>query len=242
MVADTEQAKYELLLQTRSILTGLHDMGVEEIYVPPAPAEQQLPPCQVDGEPHSGECRAQTLEEIRDDLGDCQRCRLAAMRNNIVFGAGHPHARLVFVGEGPGRDEDLQGHPFVGEAGKLLERILFAMGLSREQVYICNVIKCRPPQNRNPSTEEISACEPFLQRQLAAIRPQVIVALGKFAAQTLLQQQVAISKLRGTWHSYQNIPLMPTFHPAYLLRNPAGKREVWEDMKQVLRRLQQEES
>lgn len=189
-----------------------------------------------------GHCRIETLDEIKADLGECQRCPLAAGRNMLVFGEGNPHARVVFVGEGPGREEDKSGVPFVGEAGRLLERILFAMGLQREEVYVCNVIKCRPPQNRNPVAQEISACEPFLQRQLAAIKPLLIIVMGEFAAQTLLQQQTPISKLRGHWYSYQNIPLMPTFHPAYLLRSPAAKREVWEDMKQVMRRLKQEES
>lgn len=240
MPNNIEQAKYELLLQARSILTELKSLGVDEIY--PLPTPEMLPVCTDEDDPTLGQCRLETLEEIRVDLGECQRCPLAAGRTTLVFGEGNPHARVVFVGEGPGREEDNSGVPFVGEAGRLWERILFAMGLRREDVYVCNVIKCRPPQNRNPLAQEISACEPFLQRQLAAIRPQLIIAMGKFAAQTLLQQQTPISKLRGHWHSYQNIPLMPTFHPAYLLRSPAAKREVWEDMKQVMRRLKQEES
>ncbi|MDY0189287.1 MAG: uracil-DNA glycosylase [Desulfuromonas sp.] len=239
MPENIEQAKYTLIQQARAILTELHSLGVDDIYVPPL---VELPRCAPGVEPATGNCRMETLDEIAADLGDCQRCQLSTTRHNIVFGGGNARARVVFVGEGPGREEDAQGIPFVGEAGKLLERILFAMGLSREEVYICNVIKCRPPQNRNPGVAEIAACEPFLQRQLAAIKPQLIVAMGKFAAQTLLQQQVAISKLRGNWYSYQNIPVMPTFHPAYLLRNPAGKREVWDDMKQVLLRLKQEDA
>ena len=240
MPNNIEQAKYELLLQARSILTELKSLGVEEIY--PSPAIEMLPVCSGENDPLTGQCRPETLDEIRADLGECQRCPLASGRNALVFGEGNPHARVVFVGEGPGREEDNSGVPFVGEAGRLLDKILFAMGLCREDVYICNVIKCRPPQNRNPVAQEICACEPFLQRQLAAIRPRLIIAMGKFAAQTLLQQQTAIGKLRGHWHSYQNIPLMPTFHPAYLLRSPAAKREVWEDMKHVMRRLKQEES
>ena len=143
----------------------------------------------------------------------------------------------MLVGEAPGREEDEKGYPFVGEAGRLLDKILFAMKLSRQDVYICNVIKCRPPKNRDPQPAEIAACEPFLQQQLAAIKPQIILALGRFAAQTLLQTNTPIGRLRGHWHEYQGVPLMPTYHPAYLLRNPAGKREVWEDMKQVLHRL-----
>ena len=155
-----------------------------------------------------------------------------------MFGVGNPEARLVLVGEAPGREEDRQGEPFVGEAGRLLDRILFAMGLQREEVYICNVLKCRPPQNRDPHPDEVATCEPFLVRQLAAIQPQVIVALGRFAVQSLLKSKAPISRLRGQWHDYHGIPLMPTYHPAYLLRNPEGKRDVWEDMKDVRRRLQ----
>jgi DNA polymerase len=195
----------------------------------------------VPGEPVSASsCRRESLEEIRADLGDCRRCPLCEKRNRIVFGTGNPRAGLVFVGEAPGREEDQQGDPFVGEAGRLLDRILFAMGLERRDVYICNVIKCRPPGNRDPLPEEVAACEPFLKRQLAAIRPRFIVTLGRFAAQTLLNDQAPISRLRGHWRSYEGIPLMPTFHPAFLLRNPASKREVWEDMKQVLAKLREE--
>jgi len=180
------------------------------------------------------------LTDIRADLGDCQRCGLGKTRQCLVFGVGNPDARLVLVGEAPGREEDEKGEPFVGEAGRLLDRILFAMGLSRDQVYICNVLKCRPPNNRDPDSNEIATCEPFLIRQLAAIRPTLIVALGRFAIQTLLQSKVPISRVRGSWQQYQGIPLMPTYHPAYLLRNPNGKREVWADMKQVMARLQAE--
>jgi DNA polymerase len=144
----------------------------------------------------------------------------------------------VLVGEAPGREEDLQGIPFIGEAGHLLEKILQAMNLSREAVYICNVIKCRPPGNRDPQPDEISACEPFLKQQLALIKPEIIITLGRFAAQTLLKTSTPIGKLRGQWREYEGIALMPTFHPAYLLRNPSGKRPVWEDMKQVMLRLE----
>ena len=181
----------------------------------------------------------ESLEQVRADLGDCRRCPLAGTRRQLVFGVGNPQARLVLVGEAPGREEDERGEPFVGEAGRLLDRILFAMGLSRAEVYICNVLKCRPPDNRDPEPGEIACCEPFLIRQLTAIRPQVIVALGLFAVQTLLQSKVPIGKVRGTWQEYQGIPLMPTYHPAYLLRNPNGKREVWADMKQVVERLRE---
>jgi DNA polymerase len=153
---------------------------------------------------------------------------------------GNTQASLVLVGEAPGFLEDKKGEPFVGEAGQLLDRILFAMKLRREDVYICNVIKCRPPGNRNPEKEEIMACEAYLKRQLRAISPEMILCLGRFATQTLLQSTTAIRRLRGEWHTYEGIPLMPTFHPAYLLRHPAGKQQVWEDVKQVMHRLQGE--
>ena len=176
-----------------------------------------------------------TLEAVRADLGDCQRCQLAGGRKTIVFGSGHPRAKLVFVGEGPGFEEDQQGLPFVGPAGQLLTRIIEAINLDRNQVYICNVIKCRPPGNRNPQPDEIDACFPFLERQLAAIQPDVIVALGTFAAQTLLRTSTPISRLRRRFHEYNGIKVMPTYHPAYLLRNPDMKRAVWEDMKMLMK-------
>ncbi len=174
------------------------------------------------------------LEEIRRDLGDCRRCKLCAERTNIVFGTGNPAAKLVFVGEGPGYDEDQKGEPFVGKAGQLLTKIIEAMNLARDKVYICNIIKCRPPGNRNPAPDEIKACFPFLERQLDAIRPAFICALGTFAAQTLLDADEPISKMRGRLYDYRGMKVMPTFHPAYLLRNPEKKRDVWEDMKKLI--------
>lgn len=178
------------------------------------------------------------LDGVRAELGDCTRCRLASTRTQIVFGSGNPDARILFVGEGPGRDEDRQGLPFVGRAGELLTDIIQkGMKIDRSDVYICNVVKCRPPDNRNPEPEEVAACSPFLIQQIEAVRPEVIVALGKFAAQTLLESATPITRLRGRWHEYQGIPLMPTFHPAHLLRNPSYKRQVWEDIKQVMQRL-----
>jgi uracil-DNA glycosylase family 4 len=180
--------------------------------------------------------QAENLEDLRAGIGDCQRCKLCSGRTQIVFGVGDPHAKLMFVGEGPGRDEDLKGEPFVGRAGQLLTDIITkGMGLKREDVYICNVVKCRPPENRNPEPDEVNACEPFLKKQIDIVRPNIIVGLGKFAVQTLLKSKVPISKLRGVWASYHGIKLMPTFHPAYLLRNPADKKLVWEDIKQVMR-------
>ena len=183
--------------------------------------------------------RASTsLDELRSVIGDCTRCKLCKGRTNIVFGVGNADAELLFIGEGPGEDEDRQGVPFVGRAGMLLTDIITkGMGLRREDVYIANVVKCRPPNNRNPEPDEIVACEPFLHRQIALIRPRVIVSLGKFATQVLLRSRTPISKLRGEWHDYQGVPLMPTFHPAYLLRNPSDKRLVWDDIKLVMTRL-----
>jgi uracil-DNA glycosylase len=176
---------------------------------------------------------ARGLAMIREEIGECQRCRLAGGRKNIVFGVGNPQAHLVFVGEAPGADEDQQGEPFVGKAGQLLTKMIEAMGYAREDVYICNVIKCRPPGNRNPEPDEVAACEPFLKKQLAALRPRMIVTLGKFAAQCLLRDDTPISRLRGNFRTYEGITLMPTFHPAYLLRDPSKKKEAWTDLKAV---------
>ncbi len=179
----------------------------------------------------------ETLEDIRTDLGDCRRCRLSGGRTNIVFGSGNPHAKLVFIGEGPGYEEDRQGQPFVGAAGRLLTKIIEAIKLTRNQVYICNIVKCRPPGNRNPMPDEIAACSPFLKRQIAAIHPDFICTLGSFATQTLLETKEPISKLRGIFYDYMGIKVMPTYHPAFLLRNPAKKRSVWEDMKKLMKAL-----
>ena len=180
------------------------------------------------------------LEDVRASLGDCRRCLLHRTRHSIVFGEGSPQAALAFVGEAPGADEDAQGRPFVGRAGQLLTKIIEAMGLPREDVYICNILKCRPPGNRDPQPDEIAACEPFLIRQLRAIRPKVICALGTFAAHTLLKSEAPISVLRGRFHSYHGIPLMPTYHPAYLLRNPGAKKQVWEDVQLVMQALREQ--
>ena len=177
--------------------------------------------------------KAETLEEIQKDLGDCTRCRLHKGRKNIVFGKGNPQARLVFVGEGPGHEEDLQGEPFVGAAGQLLTRIIQAIRMARKDVYICNIVKCRPPDNRTPFPDEVATCRSFLVRQLKAIRPCVICALGATAAQALLNTNEPITKLRGRIHLYQGIPLVPTYHPAFILRNPTRKRDVWEDIQTV---------
>ena len=175
------------------------------------------------------------LADLRVEIGDCRRCRLSEKRTQVVFGTGSPRARLMFVGEGPGYEEDRQGLPFVGRAGQLLNRILQAMGMSREEVYIANIVKCRPPENRTPLPDECDTCSPFLFRQIAILRPRVICALGSVAVQTLLKTSSSISRLRGEFRCLEDgTPVMPTFHPAYLLRNPEKKKEVWEDMKKIL--------
>ncbi len=186
---------------------------------------------------HPGGGRRERLEDIRADLGQCTRCGLSAGRRHIVFGEGNPHADLVFVGEGPGGDEDRSGRPFVGAAGQLLTRIIGAMGLSRDKVYICNIVKCRPPGNRNPLPDEIASCLPFLHRQLRAIAPRFVCVLGKVAAQTLLETEAPISRVRGRLHHVGDWNVLPTFHPAYLLRNPERKRDVWQDMQLLMREM-----
>jgi len=223
-----------LLLQLKDLVTGLrHHLEEERAMGLEGWPKSSVPPPKKAPAPPAAPASSLTLEEVREELGDCRRCKLHSTRTNIVFGTGTPKARLVFVGEGPGRDEDLQGKPFVGLAGQLLTKIIQAIQLTREEVYIANIIKCRPPGNRNPEPDEIRACEPFLIKQLQAIRPKLICALGTFAAQTLLKTEEKISLLRGRFHQYQGIPLMPTYHPAYLLRNPNFKRDVWEDMKKI---------
>jgi uracil-DNA glycosylase family 4 len=200
----------------------------------PAPAPAFVP--QVAG-PSLFEERIEndTLERIRADIGpNCTRCKLHKARTNIVFGVGNPKAELVFVGEGPGRDEDEQGEPFVGRAGKLLTQMIEAMGLRRQDVYICNVVKCRPPENRLPEKDEIATCSPFLYRQLGVIGPKVICCLGACSAQTLLNTNQGISRYRGEWFDYRGSKLIATYHPAYLLRNPNAKGEVWKDLQKVM--------
>ena len=175
-----------------------------------------------------------SLLKIRTDLGDCTRCKLHKGRNKIVFGDGNPKAELVFIGEGPGHDEDVQGLPFVGRAGKLLTQMIEAMGLQRKDVYICNVVKCRPPENRAPEKDEVAACSPFLLRQIDTIAPKVIVCLGSVAAQTVLETNRGISQFRGQWLEFRGRKLLATYHPAYLLRNPSAKSEVWKDLQKVM--------
>lgn len=183
-------------------------------------------------------CTAPSLEAMNKDLDACTRCKLCKLgRTQVVFGEGNPKARLMLVGEGPGEQEDAEGRPFIGRSGQLLEKMFEAIGLKRSDLFITNVVKCRPPENRNPDPDEIETCLPFLFRQIDLIKPEIIVALGKFSSQTLLQTETAISELRGKFHPYHGAKLMPTFHPAYLLRSPSSKKEAWEDLQTVAREL-----
>lgn len=213
-------SKEEILAQ----LEFFRDLGVREVDIEPGAFRPEAAPAG---------SSTMTLENIRQDLGDCQRCKLARARSRIVFGSGNPAARLVFVGEAPGFEEDRQGLPFVGRAGQLLTKIIESIDLKREDVYICNVLKCRPPNNRNPEPDEVETCSPFLRDQLAAIRPKIVCCLGTFAAQTVLGMRDPISKLRGRFYDVDGVLYIATFHPAYLLRNPEKKREVWDDMKRI---------
>ena len=219
-VRELEQDFHLILSSLQDFLSSLKDEGVEGL-----PLQERLP--------SAG--KGELLEQVRNDLGECTRCKLHPHRKNIVFGTGNPEAKLVFVGEGPGGEEDIQGKPFVGRAGQLLTKIINSINLTREEVYIANIIKCRPPQNRNPEPDEIKACEPFLIKQLDVIQPKIICALGTFAAQTLLETDEKISRLRGSFIDYRSSKLIATFHPAYLLRNPQKKRDVWEDMKMIMK-------
>lgn len=252
------QAEFrELVAQVRALAERQREVGVSGVphaaadvasraaARPPVEERAQVmsksPPASppaADSVAERGTQEAATLDALRTHIGDCQRCKLAGGRTNLVFGVGDAQASLMFVGEGPGYDEDMKGEPFVGRAGQLLTEIITkGMKLRREDVYIANVVKCRPPGNRNPEPDEIASCMPFLARQIALVHPRVIVALGTFAAQTLLGVRTPITRMRGAWHDYQGIKVMPTFHPAYLLRNPSDKRLVWEDIKQVMGEL-----
>ena len=248
-MSGTRRIDETLLEQARQQLLFHREMGVTDLDL-----RRPLPPGQVhaaghppgaspapEPRPHGG--AAGLLEDLRlNTIGECVRCKLCEGRSRIVFGTGDPEARLLFVGEGPGADEDRQGIPFVGKAGQLLNKIIDAMGLSRGQVYIANVVKCRPPDNRAPQPDETDACTPFLFRQIEIIAPRVIVALGAPATQALLDTTAGITKIRGTFREFRGIPVMPTFHPAYLLRNPAAKKEVWDDMRMVMALLRKEDA
>jgi uracil-DNA glycosylase len=250
---ETEKESARILIDhLRTYLQMYREWGLEGVSVKRPNADpvraQHASPLPATAQPIVGS-KSDALAALRAEIGDCTRCKLHTGRMNLVFGTGHPEAQLMFVGEAPGEDEDRQGLPFVGKAGQLLTRIIEAMGLARDRVYIANIIKCRPPRNRNPEPDEIASCSPFIQRQIEIIRPRVICALGSFAAQTLLGTGQKISQLRGRFHdlpipfsdgSPAGIKVMPTFHPAYLLRNPQDKKRVWEDMQMIMRKLQDE--
>ena len=241
-----------LLASTRALVSELAEEGVERIDPAPEPAPalppaRTAPPISAPAAPDQlgllGDDRpwgdAPSLDEVRQVLGDCTRCGLSRGRNLIVFGDGDPDADLMFIGEGPGAEEDRRGLPFVGRAGELLTQMIEkGLGIPRPSVYICNIVKCRPPGNRTPLAEEAASCRPFLEGQISAVRPRVIVALGKPAASLLLGRDVAITRVRGVWHEVRGIPMMPTFHPAFILRQytPENRRLVWEDLKAALER------
>jgi uracil-DNA glycosylase family 4 len=237
-----EEELKEVFAHLKGLIMINEEMGLE----PPPVSAEALNYLEVetlrDQDKTKGVDNLSTLEALRAFLGECQRCKLHKGRTHLVFGEGSSNAKLVFVGEGPGRDEDMVGKPFVGEAGKLLTKIIEkGMGLNREDVYICNVVKCRPPNNRDPERDEIETCIPFLKQQLSIIKPEVICILGRIAGQALLGGDFKITLKRGQWHSYMDIPAMPTFHPAYILRNPSRERElkgqVWEDIKKIMKHL-----
>jgi uracil-DNA glycosylase family 4 len=222
----------EIAGQLKRLVISNMEMGIDfsrvSSYVPKESSEKEV--------------RKDNLEDLRSLIGDCRRCKLWRGRSNLVFGEGSPKARLVFIGEGPGHEEDQEGRPFVGEAGKMLTRIIEnAMGLKREDVYICNVVKCRPPNNRDPERDEIDSCIPFLKEQIRIIRPEVICTLGRIACNELIGRDLKITRERGKWHAYMDIPVMPTYHPAYILRNPSRERQlkgqVWDDIRSIMARL-----
>ena len=229
-----------LVAATRGWLEELYEEGIEGLAAPAAPARR--PPLEKSASPAAPEGAARALEAVREALGECTRCRLHQGRSRIVFGDGNPDADLMFVGEGPGAEEDRRGLPFVGRAGELLTSMIEkGLGIPRRDVYICNIVKCRPPENRTPLADEAATCRPFLDGQIDAVRPRVIVALGKPAATLLLGREVSITRIRGIWHDYRGIPLMPTFHPAYILRQytQENRRAVWSDLKAALERARQ---
>ena len=228
--------------QLRQYLEFYKDLGVKDLYIQPKVAATVKPPISVPPALPGLAPENDTLLKIREDIGDCKRCRLCEQRNKIVFGSGNEEARLVFVGEGPGADEDAQGVPFIGRAGQLLTQMIDGTAkkegivITRQDVYICNVVKCRPPENRAPQPDELEICGQFLFRQLTAIRPKAICALGSTAAKAVLGTKEGVTKLRGKWHTWRDIPVMVTYHPSYLLRlyNQNAKKEAWEDLKAVL--------
>jgi uracil-DNA glycosylase len=236
MAEQSEQA--ELVAALRGYLEDLQETGVDGLPLLAAPPAAAASPPAVQAEAAAApRPKRESLAAVQADLAGCQRCALGQSHTTVVFGSGNPQARLLFVGEAPGEEEARQGEPFVGEAGQLLTKIIEAMGFRRDDVYLCTLLKCHPPEGRSPHAAEIEQCQPFLLRQIQGVGPEVVVALGTCAAQALLQTKEPISKLRGRFHDLHGIPLMPTFHPAFLLRSPTHKGEVWADMKQVMARL-----
>jgi DNA polymerase len=243
MTTNNHEALRELILDLQTFLEYQQEvLGVTEIPLSERKTTEEVDvkekTMEIEPEKPAISDPEKAMEAIRQELENCGRCKLCEGRKNIVFGSGNVRAKLVFVGEAPGRDEDIQGLPFVGRAGQLLTKIIESIGLSREDVYIANIIKCRPPGNRNPLPEEIASCLPYLLSQLEVIQPEIICALGKFSAQTLTGSSEPIGRLRGKFYDFRGIKLIPTFHPAYLLRNPQGKKQVWEDMKMIRRELE----
>jgi uracil-DNA glycosylase len=235
--------KAALTPEVAETLSYLHDIGYREVYLSSGPRLSVGPglPAATGGEaapgPEDAGERAQALAALGEEASTCRACGLCEGRTRVVFGTGAANADLMFVGEGPGANEDRQGVPFVGAAGQLLDKIIKAIGMSRDEVYIANVVKCRPPGNRDPLPEEVASCLPYLERQIALVRPKTLVALGRIAAQSLLGNELSIARLRGQWHSFAGVPLRVTYHPAALLYNEALKRPTWEDMQQVRDRL-----
>lgn len=226
-----------IVAQAREQVAYSKEIGLD----PPPLSEQSLAYLatgpQLDAAPSSASLPYSSLQELAGFIGECDRCKLSKGRKNIVFGEGNPRARLVFVGEAPGMEEDITGKPFVGQAGKLLTDIIKAMGLTRAEVYICNIVKCHPPRNRDPEPDEIATCLPFLRAQISLIQPEVICTLGRISLQSLVDKGLKITGDRGRWRSFMDIPLMPTYHPAYLLRYPQAKRQVWEDVQGIMQEL-----
>lgn len=234
--------KREIMEDARDLIEYAKTLGVTEVSVKDssrrkAQGSEEKPRVTSDKRQATSD---ETLDDIRKDIGECKRCKLCTGRTNIVFGVGNPDAELMFIGEGPGADEDTQGIPFVGRAGQLLTKIIEAMGFKRNDVYIANIVKCRPPGNRNPEPDEVRACIPFLIRQVGVLRPKIIVCLGSVATQNLLGTEEKITRLRGNFTKWQNVPVMPTYHPAFLLRNPNMKKPVWEDMQLVIEFLKKQ--
>lgn len=227
----------DIVGQARRQLMYSHEIGLEMPYLSSRSLAYLERGPQLYPIPSSASLPCHSLQELEHFIGDCARCKLSKGRKHIVFGEGNPRARLVFVGEAPGMEEDLTGKPFVGQAGKLLTDIIKAMGLTRDEVYICNIVKCHPPRNRDPEFDEIETCLPFLKAQISLIQPEAICSLGRISAQSLVDRSLKITRDRGQWYSFMRIPLMPTYHPAYLLRYPHAKRQVWEDVQRIMKEL-----